>query len=137
MSQQILAAENPIANIRKKREAAAKRGDKDAVAYWSERLRDALSKGPAPGARNRIKFTSMAASTQAALKAGLAAISAARNVIEAGKCPESGCVKEVGGKWRVISNRTGKLWPAEYETKEDAQGAIAAYHMRKKGIPPK
>jgi hypothetical protein len=67
-----------------------------------------------------------------------ALVEAAVNVLQAksGKCPEDGCAVKRGGKWRVMSNKTGKLWPQEYDTKEDAQGAIAAYHMRKKGIPP-
>ena len=38
-----------------------------------------------------------------------------------GKCPKSGCIKKVGSDWRVVSNKTGKLWPAK--------GALAAYHM--------
>lgn len=48
-----------------------------------------------------------------------------------GKCPKSGCIRNVGGKWRVISNKSGKMWPAEYGTEEKARGALAAYHMRK------
>lgn len=47
---------------------------------------------------------------------------------ESGKCPSNGCTKEVDGKWRVISNKTGKLWPAHYDTKSDAEDALAAYH---------
>ena len=43
-----------------------------------------------------------------------------------GKCPKSGCIKKVGSDWRVVSNKTGKLWPA---SKEKAKGALAAYHM--------
>jgi len=48
-----------------------------------------------------------------------------------GKCPESGCVKKVGNKWRVISNKYGKLWPAHYDSKEDAENALKAYHVHK------
>lgn len=47
----------------------------------------------------------------------------------AGKCPKSGCIKKVGSDWRVVSNKTGKLWPAKYKSKEKAKGALAAYHM--------
>ena len=46
-----------------------------------------------------------------------------------GKCPKSGCTKKVGNKWRVISNKTGKLWPAKYDTEEDAKKALGAYHI--------
>ena len=44
-----------------------------------------------------------------------------------GKCPKSGCIKKVGSDWRVVSNKTGKLWPAKYRSKEKAKGALAAY----------
>lgn len=46
-----------------------------------------------------------------------------------GKCPASGCIKKVGNDYRVISNKTGKLWPAKYKTRKAAKGALAAYHM--------
>jgi len=45
-----------------------------------------------------------------------------------GKCPESGCIKKVGSFWRIISNKTGKLWPAKYDTKKDAEEGLDAYH---------
>lgn len=48
---------------------------------------------------------------------------------EAGACPPSGCVKQVKGKWRVISNKDGHLWPQTYDSKEAAEAAIAAYHV--------
>ena len=48
-----------------------------------------------------------------------------------GKCPKSGCIKKLGDKWRIISNKTGKLWPAHYETKENAEAALDAYHANK------
>ena len=47
-----------------------------------------------------------------------------------GKCPATGCTKKVDGKWRVVSNKTGKLWPAHYKTEQDAKDALAAYHVR-------
>jgi len=53
-----------------------------------------------------------------------------------GKCPEDGCVVKRGGDWRVVSNKTGELWPQTYSSKEDAEDALAAYHLRKKGVPP-
>lgn len=46
-------------------------------------------------------------------------------------CPKDGCVKQVGSDWRVISNKTGKLWPAKYKSEKDAKAAIAAYHVAK------
>lgn len=55
-------------------------------------------------------------------------------VNEAGKCPASGCTKKVGSKWRVISNKTGKLWPQHYDTKQDAQDALSAYHVHNESI---
>lgn len=56
-------------------------------------------------------------------------VSEGAEVAAAGKCPPSGCVKEVDGKWRVVSNKTGKLWPQTYDTKKDAEDALAAYHV--------
>ena len=49
-----------------------------------------------------------------------------------GKCPEDGCVqKKDNGKWGVISNKTGKFWKADYDTKKDAKDALEAYHANK------
>ena len=45
-----------------------------------------------------------------------------------GKCPDAGCIKKSGDKWRIISNKTGKLWPQKYDTKEKAESALDAYH---------
>ena len=45
-----------------------------------------------------------------------------------GKCPDSGCIKKSGDKWRIISNKTGKMWPQKYKTKETAESALDAYH---------
>jgi hypothetical protein len=45
-----------------------------------------------------------------------------------GKCPDTGCIKKSGDKWRIISNKTGKLWPQKYKTKKDAEDALKAYH---------
>ena len=47
-----------------------------------------------------------------------------------GACPKSGCIKKSGDKWRIISNKTGKLWPQHYNTKADAENALQAYHVR-------
>ena len=46
-----------------------------------------------------------------------------------GRGPKSGCVKKVGSDYRVVSNKTGKLWPAKYKSRESAKKAIAAYHI--------
>ena len=46
-----------------------------------------------------------------------------------GKCPPSGCIKKSGNKWRIISNKTGKMWPQHYKTKESAENALQAYHV--------
>ena len=45
-----------------------------------------------------------------------------------GKCPDSGCIKKEGDKWRIISNKTGKLWPQKYDSKQSAEDALDAYH---------
>ena len=46
-----------------------------------------------------------------------------------GKCPKSGCIEKDGnGKWRIISNKTGKYWPQKYKTKKTAESALDAYH---------
>ena len=51
------------------------------------------------------------------------------NIInEEGKCPPGGCIKKVGNKWRIVSNKTGKLWPQEYDSHESASNALKAYH---------
>jgi len=47
-----------------------------------------------------------------------------------GACPKSGCIKKSGDKWRIISNKTGKMWPQHYDTKGDAEDALKAYHVR-------
>ena len=46
-----------------------------------------------------------------------------------GKCPTSGCIEKDGnGKWRIVSNKTGKYWPQEYKTKKTAESALDGYH---------
>jgi len=52
---------------------------------------------------------------------------------KAGACPEGGCIKKKpNGKWGIISNKTGKLWPADYDTKGEAEDGLQAYHLHKK-----
>ena len=48
-----------------------------------------------------------------------------------GKCPESGCIVKRDGFWRIISNKTGKLWAAKYKTRQDALNALKAYQVHK------
>lgn len=51
-----------------------------------------------------------------------------------GKCPPSGCIQPdpgIPGKWRIISNKTGKFWPAHYKSKHKAESALSAYHASK------
>jgi hypothetical protein len=43
----------------------------------------------------------------------------------------SGCVKEINGVWRVISNITDKLWPAKYGSEAKAEAGLRAYHKNK------
>ena len=45
-----------------------------------------------------------------------------------GECPDSGCIAQRNNKWRIISNKTGKLWPQTYDSKGDAEDALQAYH---------
>jgi hypothetical protein len=45
-----------------------------------------------------------------------------------GKCPDSGCITKRGDKWRIISNKTGKLWPQTYDSEKSAEDALDAYH---------
>ena len=40
----------------------------------------------------------------------------------------SGCIQEMGGAWRVISNKTDKPWPAKYGSKPKAEAALRGYH---------
>ena len=41
-----------------------------------------------------------------------------------GACPDTGCIKKSGDKWRIISNKTGKLWPQKYGHKEKRRRCI-------------
>jgi len=40
-------------------------------------------------------------------------------------------VKKVDGKYRVLSGKSGKMWPQTYDSKKDAEDAIKAYHAKK------
>ena len=39
------------------------------------------------------------------------------------------CTRKVGNDWRVISGKTGKLWPQKYKSEEKAKSALRAYHF--------
>ena len=47
---------------------------------------------------------------------------------EGDACGEKGCIRNIGGKWRIMSGKTGKLWPQEYDGKAEAEKVLAAYH---------
>ena len=36
-------------------------------------------------------------------------------------------IKKVGDDWRILSGKTGKMWKAKYDTKEDAEAALRGY----------
>jgi len=51
-----------------------------------------------------------------------------------GECPESGCIHKdnsVSGQWEIESNKTGKDWPAKYDSKKKAAAALRGYHASK------
>lgn len=94
------------------------KGPASAILAMVEESRDSLLSG---GRLDLAEVESLVRATAAVLRA------------KEGKCPEDGCVVKRGDDWRVVSNKTGKLWPQTYDTKEDAEDALAAYHIRKKG----
>lgn len=50
------------------------------------------------------------------------------------KGKKSGVVqKDKNGKWRIISYKTNppEFWDAHYDSKSDAESALAAYHANK------
>jgi len=48
-----------------------------------------------------------------------------------GTCPDTGCIKKSSDGWRIISNKTGKMWPQKYKTRKSAEGALRGYHASK------
>lgn len=69
------------------------------------------------------------------LSKAISLIEATRSVLARtkSKCPKSGCVVKRQGKWRIVSSKTGKLFPQVYSSRQHALDALAAYHIRKKG----
>ena len=57
--------------------------------------------------------------------------------VSAKKKPQHAVEKDSKGKWRIRSMKDGKLWPQTYDSKQMANKGLAAYHLRKKGVPPK
>lgn len=57
--------------------------------------------------------------------------------VSAKKKPQHAIEKDAKGKWRIRSMKDGKLWPQTYDSKAMANKGLAAYHLRKKGVPPK
>jgi len=47
---------------------------------------------------------------------------------EGDKCGPKGCIRSIGGAWRIMSGKTGKLWPQEYESQAEAEKVLDAYH---------
>jgi hypothetical protein len=48
---------------------------------------------------------------------------------EGDACGEQGCIRKVdGGRWGIMSGKTGKMWPSTYDSKKKAQKVLDAYH---------
>ena len=45
---------------------------------------------------------------------------------------EEGVIRKVGNKWRILKKNRKDYWPAEYDTKADAEAALRAYWANKK-----
>lgn len=118
---QLLGINTALKNMSKMSQRLAARGPASAVLGMVKAAREDLLDG-----------------AELDLEAIQALVEATASVLRAkeGKCPEDGCVVKRDGKWRVVSNKTGKLWPQTYDSKKDATDAIASYHLRKKGVPP-
>ena len=55
----------------------------------------------------------------------------AKPYIDEDVVPGSNIKKDSKGKWRVLSGKTGKMWPQTYDSKKDAEDALQAYHANK------
>lgn len=44
---------------------------------------------------------------------------------------ESGVIKKVGNKWKILKKDKKSYWDADYDTKADAQAALRAYWANK------
>ena len=43
----------------------------------------------------------------------------------------TGVIRKVGNKWRILKKNRKDYWPAEYDTKADAEAALRAYWANK------
>lgn len=44
------------------------------------------------------------------------------------KAKEDGVIQYINGEWRIVSIKKKKLWDSHYDTREDAEKALRAYH---------
>ena len=44
---------------------------------------------------------------------------------------DTGVIRKVGNKWRILKKNRKDYWPAEYDTKADAEAALRAYWANK------
>lgn len=72
-----------------------------------------------------------------AMLSEVSSLIAAATTVSAKKKPQHAVEKDAKGKWRIRSMKDGKLWPQTYDSKAMANKGLAAYHLRKKGVPPK
>jgi hypothetical protein len=72
-----------------------------------------------------------------AMLSEVSSLVASATAVSAKKKPQHAVEKDSKGKFRIRSMKDGKLWPQTYDTKEKANKGLAAYHLRKKGVPPK
>lgn len=47
------------------------------------------------------------------------------------KAKKEGVIQKVGGDWRIISIKKGKLWDAHYDSRENAEKSLRAYQANK------
>ena len=48
---------------------------------------------------------------------------------EGDKCGPKGCIRPVaGGRWGIMSGKTGKMWPSTYDSKAEAEKVLERYH---------
>jgi hypothetical protein len=50
---------------------------------------------------------------------------------EGDACGAQGCIRKVeGGRWGIMSGKTGKMWPSTYDSKAEAEDVLKRYHGR-------
>lgn len=50
---------------------------------------------------------------------------------ESSSSVHTGVIRKVGNKWRILKKNRKDYWPAEYDTKSDAEAALRAYWANK------